>query len=206
MSTRSRPLQFRLRMPPNMASPIAVAKSKRSRFAKSRQSGFTWMERVSLMRSVSTGETLADVTWRAGVDALSFGFVKNGGLNAEALILFDPELADEVAVRRKRAGHLQSEGTLSCSAAASDARRQSLARQYAKGQRFGPRPCRCSAASPRLSRRSKRDLSENEPRGGSRLAFYFLMSIGAPAKSRLVTSWDAHESRHREIRRRDRFM
>src|SRR3982750_1440794 len=37
---------------------------------------------------VSTGESLADVTWRAGVDALSFGFVKNGGLNAEAPVLF----------------------------------------------------------------------------------------------------------------------
>jgi threonine aldolase len=58
----------------------------------------------------STGEHLADVTWRAGVDALSFGFVKNGGLNAEALILFRPELADEIAVRRKRAGHLLSKG------------------------------------------------------------------------------------------------
>jgi threonine aldolase len=58
----------------------------------------------------STGEALADVTWRAGVDALSFGFVKNGGLNAEALILFRTELADEIAVRRKRAGHLLSKG------------------------------------------------------------------------------------------------
>jgi threonine aldolase len=58
----------------------------------------------------NTGESLADVTWRAGVDALSFGFVKNGGLNAEALILFRPELADEIAVRRKRAGHLLSKG------------------------------------------------------------------------------------------------
>src|SRR4051795_13473136 len=58
----------------------------------------------------STGESLADVTWRAGVDALSFGFVKNGGLNAEALILFRTELADEIAVRRKRAGHLLSKG------------------------------------------------------------------------------------------------
>jgi threonine aldolase len=52
------------------------------------------------------------VTWRAGVDALSFGFVKNGGLNAEALILFRIELADEVAVRRKRAGHLLSKGRM----------------------------------------------------------------------------------------------
>lgn len=61
---------------------------------------------------VSTGESPADVTWRAGVDALSFGFVKNGGLNAEALILFRPELADEVAIRRKRAGHLLSKGRM----------------------------------------------------------------------------------------------
>jgi threonine aldolase len=59
---------------------------------------------------VSTGDSLADLTWRAGVDALSFGFVKNGGVNAEALILFRTELADEVAVRRKRAGHLLSKG------------------------------------------------------------------------------------------------
>jgi threonine aldolase len=59
---------------------------------------------------VSTGNSPADLTWRAGVDALSFGFVKNGGLNAEALILFKTELADEIAVRRKRAGHLLSKG------------------------------------------------------------------------------------------------
>jgi threonine aldolase len=58
----------------------------------------------------TTGDGLADVTWRAGVDALSFGFVKNGGLNAECLILFRTGLADEIAVRRKRAGHLQSKG------------------------------------------------------------------------------------------------
>ena len=61
---------------------------------------------------VSSGDTAADLTWRAGVDALSFGFVKNGGLNAEALILFRTELADEVAVRRKRAGHLLSKGRM----------------------------------------------------------------------------------------------
>ncbi len=60
----------------------------------------------------TTGESPADVTWRAGVEALSFGFVKNGGLNAEALILFRTELADEVAVRRKRAGHLLSKGRM----------------------------------------------------------------------------------------------
>lgn len=58
----------------------------------------------------TTGESLADISWRAGIDALSLGFVKNGGLNAECMILFRTELADEIAVRRKRAGHLLSKG------------------------------------------------------------------------------------------------
>jgi len=61
---------------------------------------------------VSTGDSPADLTWRSGVDALSFGFVKNGGLNAEAMVLFRTELADEIAVRRKRAGHLASKGRM----------------------------------------------------------------------------------------------
>jgi threonine aldolase len=45
-----------------------------------------------------------------GVDALSFGCVKNGGMSAEALVYFDEALAETVHVRRKRAGHLQSKG------------------------------------------------------------------------------------------------
>jgi threonine aldolase len=59
---------------------------------------------------VHSGASPADLTWRAGVDALSFGFVKNGGLSSEALILFDRDLAEEVKIRRKRAGHLNSKG------------------------------------------------------------------------------------------------
>jgi len=45
-----------------------------------------------------------------GVDALSFGFVKNGGLGAEAIVFFDVETARIIRYRRKRAGHLQSKG------------------------------------------------------------------------------------------------
>lgn len=54
----------------------------------------------------------ADVTWRAGVDALTFGFTKNGAWAAEAIILFDPAKADELARRRKRGGHTLSKGRL----------------------------------------------------------------------------------------------
>lgn len=52
----------------------------------------------------------ADLSWRAGVDALSFGFTKNGAMNAEALILFDKSRLDEAQRRRKRGGHLLSKG------------------------------------------------------------------------------------------------
>ncbi|MEM6856747.1 MAG: beta-eliminating lyase-related protein [Pseudomonadota bacterium] len=44
------------------------------------------------------------------VDSLAFGFIKNGGMSAEAVILFDPEAANHVRYRRKRAGHLQCKG------------------------------------------------------------------------------------------------
>ena len=57
-----------------------------------------------------TGANPADVSWRAGVDVMSFGFVKNGGMNAEALIFFDPAMAENVPRLRKRAGHLLSKG------------------------------------------------------------------------------------------------
>jgi len=45
-----------------------------------------------------------------GVEALSFGFVKNGGMGAEALIFFAPDMIEVTRYNRKRAGHLQSKG------------------------------------------------------------------------------------------------
>jgi threonine aldolase len=50
----------------------------------------------------------ADVTWRAGVDVLSFGATKNGALTAEAVVFFDLKLVRDFELRRKRAGHLLS--------------------------------------------------------------------------------------------------
>jgi threonine aldolase len=50
----------------------------------------------------------AAITWRAGVDVLSFGATKNGALGAEAVVFFDKTRAAEFGFRRKRAGHLLS--------------------------------------------------------------------------------------------------
>jgi threonine aldolase len=57
---------------------------------------------------VRLGVTPAQITWRAGVDVLSFGATKGGALAAEAVVFFDPARAAMMAERRKRAGHLVS--------------------------------------------------------------------------------------------------
>ncbi len=58
----------------------------------------------------ATGAAPAALTWRAGVDVLSFGATKNGALAAEALVFFDPAKAKDFAYQRKRGGHLLSKG------------------------------------------------------------------------------------------------
>jgi threonine aldolase len=50
------------------------------------------------------GLSPADVTWRAGVDVLSFGGTKNGCLAAEAVVFFDPAEARDVPFQRQRSG------------------------------------------------------------------------------------------------------
>ncbi len=50
----------------------------------------------------------AEMTWKAGIDTVSFGGTKNGLLGVEACVIFDPALAWEFELRRKRGGHLFS--------------------------------------------------------------------------------------------------
>jgi threonine aldolase len=50
----------------------------------------------------------AEVTWRAGVDALSFGATKNGAVGAEAVVFFHPDEVKDFEYRRKKSGHLLS--------------------------------------------------------------------------------------------------
>ena len=57
---------------------------------------------------VALGCSAADMTWKAGVDVVSFGGTKNGLMGVEAVILFDPSKAWEFELRRKRGAHLFS--------------------------------------------------------------------------------------------------
>jgi threonine aldolase len=54
--------------------------------------------------------TPAQMTWKAGVDVLSFGATKNGGLACEAVVFFDKTQAASFGFQRKRGGHTLSKG------------------------------------------------------------------------------------------------
>lgn len=58
--------------------------------------------------AAATGAAPADLTWRAGVDALSLGATKSGCMALEAVVIFDPARAAQFRFRRMRAGHLWS--------------------------------------------------------------------------------------------------
>ncbi len=149
---------------------------------------------------VTTGESAADMTWRAGVDTLSFGFTKNGGLNAEALIVFRTELADEIDVRRKRAGHLLSKGRVLAAqilamleddlwlqnARAANTAAQVLAR--AAGERL-TRPVEANELFLRATDDEQASLRK---RG---VDFY----DWGPGQIRLVTSWDSDSESVRRL-------
>ena len=56
----------------------------------------------------ATGATPAELSWRSGVDVLTFGATKNGAMSADMIVLFRKERARELAIRIHRAGHRPS--------------------------------------------------------------------------------------------------
>ncbi len=70
--------------------------------------GARFANALAALNTENQSTSPADITWRAGVDVLSFGATKNGALGAEAVILFRTDLAEEMSFRRKRAGQLAS--------------------------------------------------------------------------------------------------
>ncbi len=54
------------------------------------------------------GDDIQSITWKAGVDLMSFGGTKNGGMFAEAVVIFNEELTDEFKYLRKSCGQLAS--------------------------------------------------------------------------------------------------
>lgn len=61
---------------------------------------------------VTTGASPAEMTWRAGIDMVSLGLTKPGAFACEGIVVFDEALAETLAYRCKRGGHVLSKGRL----------------------------------------------------------------------------------------------
>ncbi|WP_425228574.1 threonine aldolase family protein [Sphingomonas sp.] len=142
-----------------------------------------------------TGVHPADLTWRAGVDALSFGFVKNGGMSAEALVFFDPALAAQARRRRKRAGLLLSKGRYLAAQLLAmleedlwlDLGRAANARATTLAAAAGQRLVHPVEANELFLRATPAESAALRTQG---FDFY----DWAPGEIRLVTAWDSNEA------------
>ncbi|HTZ36804.1 MAG TPA: beta-eliminating lyase-related protein [Stellaceae bacterium] len=81
----------------------AVAEMARSRGLRLHMDGARFANAVARLQC-----SPADLTWRAGIDVLSFGATKNGGALCDAIVVFTPEIADGLAVQLRRAGQVWS--------------------------------------------------------------------------------------------------
>ena len=146
------------------------------------------------------GCTPGEVTWRAGVDVLSFGFVKNGGMSAEALIFFRTELADATLYRRKRAGLLLSKGRYLAAqllAMLEDDLWLAHARAANAGARLLARAAGDRLVHPVEANEVFLKVSAVEAAKLRGLGFDFY--DWAPGEVRLVTSWDQSEEAIRPL-------
>ena len=138
-----------------------------------------------------------DVTWRAGVDVLSFGATKNGALTAEAVVFFDPDLVRDFELRRKQSGHLLSKSRyISAQLLAyveSGLWLRNARRTNALAQRIGlaagetlMHPVEANEVFVALGQERKLALRQ------SGFEFYDWSNV-ASGQARFVVSWDQHE-------------
>ncbi len=150
---------------------------------------------------VSLGCEPADITWKAGVDVLSFGATKNGAMAVEAVIYFNADKAEEFEFRRKRGAHLFSKlRYLSAQLDvylrdglwlenASQANR--MADRLATGlRRTGYEPLHPVEANILFVSLPLDRIRKLEQSG---FLFYVMGKNGEQGKVRLVTSWDTTE-------------
>jgi len=146
---------------------------------------------------VFLGGHAGDITWRAGIDALSFGATKNGALAAEAVVFFDPSLVRDFELRRKRAGHLLSKSRYAAAQLLayleSGLWKRNAERTNALAQRIGRaagalllHPVEANEVFVKLGGKRREAL---------RRAGFEFYDWGAPSagEARLVVSWDQPE-------------
>jgi threonine aldolase len=151
---------------------------------------------------VATGATPAEMTWKAGIDVLSFGGTKNGLLGVEAVVIFDPAKSWEFELRRKRAGHLFSKHRYLSAQMAAYLEDGLWLRLAGQANRMGARLAQGLSVLPGagLTHPAQANMvfgwfpAEGHARARAAGAAYFDMPGPQPGSVRLVCSWNTTEA------------
>jgi threonine aldolase len=140
----------------------------------------------------------AEITWRVGVDVLSFGATKNGALAAEAVVFFDKDAVKDFELRRKRAGHLLSKSRYVSAQLLAYVETGVWRRNAERANSFAQQIARAAGAKllyPVEANEVFLRLGENGKRA-LRLAGFEFYDWGAEVsgEARIVASWDQLET------------
>jgi threonine aldolase len=146
---------------------------------------------------VAQGVSAADLSWKSGVDVLSFGVIKNGGMNAEAVVFFDPTRVADFEFRRKRAGQLACKGRYAAVQLLAYIETGLWKRNAERANRLA---ARIAAAAPHLLSEPQQTNQVFMKLGDERIAslsrefgFYPWGPAGS-GEARFVCSWDTPEA------------
>jgi threonine aldolase len=139
----------------------------------------------------------AELTWKAGVDVLSFGAIKNGGMSAEAVVFFDPARVADFEFRRKRAGQLLCKGRYAAVQLLAYLQTGLWKRNAERANRLA---ARIAAAAPQLlsepiaTNQVFMKLGERRIEALSREFGFYPWGPAGSGEARFVCSWDTPEA------------
>ena len=107
--TRVQPFALNITQPTDFGTLYSIAETAALSDVAHRHGLRVHMDGARFANAVAAlGCSPADLTWRSGVDVLSLGATKNGAINAEAVVVFDRALAQDIPYRMKRGGQALS--------------------------------------------------------------------------------------------------
>jgi threonine aldolase len=140
----------------------------------------------------------AHMSWRAGVDVLSFGATKNGGYACEAVVFFDPGSVRDFEVQRKRSGHLGCKSRYTAAQwlayLGTDVWQRNAAHANAQAARIAKAGARFLIAPPQTNQIFMR-LTEAQIAAlrAQDIGFYDWGAVGG-GEVRFVTSWQSRDA------------
>jgi threonine aldolase len=108
-ATRVQPFALNLTQPTDFGTLYSLSELRELSEVAHRHGLLVHLDGARFANAIAAlGCTPAAMTWRAGIDVVSFGATKNGAMNAEAVLVFDPAVAARVPFLMKRGGQVVS--------------------------------------------------------------------------------------------------